>query len=207
MDMHSLDFPISLRLSTLAIKRSFTLNNSTGAPVGKVEVNPKMGSEECYISDHAGKRLYSIIGKGVLPLHGNEEITDSNGESIGRMRYHAITSMLSKARFDVTANDGSLFQIKENSLLLRWSRRVVEWADDWSDSWLDTFIDIAAGWVGNPTYTLRDDQGRKLASVKRLGSLLEGTFSIERTGYIQDQYSTLTLCALINVCLYECDSE
>lgn len=202
LDMHTVSFPMQVKWDWNNMRQiRFKFIDAYQQRIGNTDVEQTLRLEETNIIDANGRLQYRIVNDGVLPL-GNESIVDAKGHPLGHMTYHVVTSFLTKAHFDVFADNNTekrICYIQENSLLLRWARRIAEWDDDWPD--------LVASWIGNPGYTLKNAAGKPLAKIKREGSITEGVFTISKINDDDRIDSGLVFCALVNVCLYEVSSE
>lgn len=168
-----LHFPITLRMKLLALAPQFYVSDKHDRPIAYVKQKLFKFKEDIrvYANERQDKQLYAIQADRVIDFNAVYHLQDTQtGQSLGALKRKGMRSLW-KAAYEVhDHNDRLLYSVSEDSAFVRFL--------DGLFSQLPV-IGMLSGYVFNPTYLVKDANGRIIMRMKKQPALWEGIFKME----------------------------
>lgn len=168
-----LHFPITLRMKLLALAPQFYVSDKNNQPIAYVKQKLFKLKEDIrvYANEQQEQQLYAIHADRVIDFNAVYHMSDTqNGQNLGALKRKGMRSLW-KAAYEVhDANDMPLYTVSEESAFVR--------VMDALFSELP-IIGVLSGYVFNPSYLVKDQQGRTVMRMKKQPAFWEGVFKME----------------------------
>lgn len=170
---HPLDFPLTMRMKLLALAPQFYVSDKNNQPIAYVKQKLFKLKEDIrvYANEQQEQQLYAIHADRVIDFNAVYHMSDTqNGQNLGALKRKGMRSLW-KAAYEVhDANDMPLYTVSEESAFVR--------VMDALFSELP-IIGALSGYVFNPSYLVKDQQGRTVMRMKKQPAFWEGVFKME----------------------------
>jgi len=191
-----MNFPLKLEFKKIALSPQVSVIDSNGELLFYVKQKLLKIKEEITVFDDRAQQipLYHIKADRVIDYSARYHFTDMNGMAIGSVRRQG-TKSLWKAHYDITdANGMDIFTVQEEN---PWIRMM--------DSFLGDipFLGMFSGYFFNPVFFMMHPDGQAIFKVKKLPSMLESSFSIEKLSEISESEQITAVLSMLMMVLLE----
>lgn len=188
-------FPLELRFKLLAIASQIEVRDAGSRLVYHVKQKAFKLKEDVTVFADAQQTnpLYRIAADRVIDFSAQYNIARADGRALGVLRRRGMRSLW-RARYEIVRADGFQFEMHEES---PWVRVM-----DGLFSQLP-LVGILTGYFFHPAYVVTRADGVAVARTVKRPAFLEGRYSIERLGGLDDDSEELVVMATFMILLLE----
>jgi uncharacterized protein YxjI len=191
-----MDFPLQLKFKKIALSPQISVTDAAGRLLFYVKQKAfKLKEAVTVFADAEQTRpLYTINADRVLDFSARYHINETSGFSLGTLQRQGRRSFW-KATYEVMRGGGTVMHIREENPWIRVGDAL------FSDL---PIVGMFSGYVFNPAYLVtRADTGAPVMRVKKEKALLEGSYSITRTGELSENDDKLAVLSVLMMVLLE----
>lgn len=197
MILKNLNYPLDFKFKITTLSSDFNITDKNGSYVGYVRQKMFRLKEDVIIfdSDQKTKELFRIKANKWIDFNSSYAITDNQtGESLGTVARKGMRSIWKSTYNIIDNNQNQKFQITEDN------------------AWIKVFdgmvgeipvIGMFTGYFLNPSYTVRDNNGKEYFRLKKMPSFIGRRFQLDRLIDIDDQDESLVVLSLMMMVLLE----
>ncbi|WP_191967900.1 LURP-one-related/scramblase family protein [Rhizosphaericola mali] len=194
--MQSVEFPIDFKFHIGTLANDFTATDASGNTIAFVRQKIFKFFDEVQIFTDSSKSqlLYTIKANKWIDFSATYSFYDAQGNIIGSVARKGWTSIW-KARYDIFDETKHLsYHIREDN---PWTKV--------GDSFFSEIplIGIFTGYVFNPSYSVIDNSGNKIARLKKQASFFGRKFSVEKSKQFVEVDTDRILLSLMMMILLE----
>ena len=172
-DEKALHFPITLRMKVMAIAPQFYVRDRHNRQIAYIRQKLfKLKEDIRVFADEQQTRLmYSIKADRIIDFNAAYNLTDAQtGQAFGSLRRKGMRSLW-KAAYEVHDEHGQpLYFISEESAFMRLLDGIFSELP---------LIGLLSGYVFNPSYLVKNGNGKTVMRMKKQPALWEGIFKME----------------------------
>jgi uncharacterized protein YxjI len=195
-DFKEFDFPISFQFKIGTISNDFVARDATGKTLAYVRQKMFKLKEAIMVYSEESKTnlLYKISADRIIDFNASYEFTDANESVIGSVGRKGMRSLW-KAHYEIfDASKKSEFHIQEEN--------------PWSKVFDVLFseiplVGIFTGYVFNPKYGVKDQNGTTVARLSKEPSFFGRKFKLTQLGQLKEGDSERIMLALMMMMLLE----
>lgn len=197
MVLNNLNYPLDFKFKISTLSSDFNITDRNGNYVAYVRQKLFRLKEDVVVfSDESKtKELFQIKADRWLDFNASYAIIDlSNGKYYGRLARRGMRSLW-KAKYNIIdEHDNLRFEITEDNA----------WTKVW-DSFMSEIpvIGMFTGYFLNPSYTVRDQNGKAYFQLKKMPSLVGRRFQLSRLVDIDDEDESLVILSFLMMVLLE----
>lgn len=185
----------TFKISTLS--NDFTIEDRSGVSIGYVRSKLFRFKEDVvvYDSDQKTKELYHIKADRWLDFNVVFTITDAqSGAVLGKMARKGMRSIWKATYTIMDAAGNPLFNLQEDNA---WTK--------FMDAALGEVpvLGMLTGYVFNPTYTAKNQDGKDYFNLKKMPSFFGRKFQLDRVVDIDDEAESLVVLSMFMMVLLE----
>lgn len=197
MVLKNLNYPLDFKFKISTLSSDFNITDINGNYVAYVRQKMfKLKEDVVVFSDESRiKELFQIKADRWLDFNASYSITDlTTGKYYGRLARRGMRSIW-KSKYDVVdEHDNIRFEITEDNA----------WVKVW-DSFIGEIpvIGMFTGYFFNPSYTVRDKEGKSYFQLKKMPSMIGRRFQLTRLIDIDDEDESLVILSFLMMVLLE----
>jgi hypothetical protein len=191
-----MDFPLKLKFKKVALSPQISVTDAAGRLLFYVKQKAFKLKEAVTVFADAEQTqpLYTINADRVLDFSARYHINEMSGFSLGTLQRQGRRSLWS-AHYEVMRGGGPVMQIREENAWVKVGDALFRELP---------VLNIFSGYVFNPAYIVSAaGTGAPLMRVKKEPALLEGSFSITRTGELSENDERLAVLSVLMMTLLE----
>lgn len=197
MILNNLNYPLDFKFKITTISSDFNITDSKGNYVAYVrEKLFKLKDDVIIYSDESKQReLFRIKANQWIDFNASYQITELPSQSnYGRLARKGMRSIWKSTYQIFDKNNQQRFTIKEDNA----------WVKFW-DGVLGEIplIGLFTGYFLNPSYTVKDAQGKAYFKLKKMPSLIGRRFQLDRLVDINDEDESLIILSYLMMVLLE----
>jgi hypothetical protein len=190
-----MEYPLTLSFKIATIAPQFLVTDAAGKTVFFVKQKAfKLKESVTVFADVEQTRpIATILADRVIDFTATYRFTDSQSREFGAVRRSGMKSMW-KAHYEILKGDASLFTIQEENVWIKMA-----------DGFLMEIplVNLLSGYLFHPAYRVLRSDGAMVLRAKKQPAFLEGKFTIERHGTLDEVEEALSLMSLLMVVLLE----
>ena len=197
MILKNLNYPLEFKFKITTLASDFNITDRNGNYVAYVRQKMFRLKEDVIVfSDESRtKELFNIKANQWIDFNASYMMTDLlTGKKFGRLARKGMRSLW-KARYDIIdEKDKPIYQINEDN---GWIKVF--------DSFLGEIpiLGMLTGYFLNPSNTVKDNAGKEYFKLKKMPSLVERRFQLERLIDIDDEDESLVVLSFLMMVLLE----
>ncbi|WP_312821993.1 hypothetical protein [Epilithonimonas sp.] len=197
MILKNLNYPLDFKFKITTLASDFNITDRNGNYVAYVRQKMFKLKEDVIVFNDESKsqELFNIKANQWIDFNASYMMTDLvNGKKFGRLARKGVRSIW-KSRYDIIdENDQPKYQINEDN----------GWIKVW-DSFIGEIpiIGLFTGYFLNPSYTVKDSEGKEYFRLKKMPSLIGRRFQLERLIDIDDEDESLVVLSFLMMVLLE----
>ncbi|MFC4688604.1 hypothetical protein ACFO4P_16805 [Epilithonimonas pallida] len=197
MILKNLNYPLDFKFKITTLASDFNITDRNGNYVAYVRQKMFKLKEDVIVFNDESKtqELFNIKANQWIDFNASYVMTDLvNGKKFGRLARKGVRSLW-KSRYDIIdENDQPKYQINEDN----------GWVKVF-DSFIGEIpiIGLFTGYFLNPSYTVKDNAGKEYFRLKKMPSLVERRFQLERLIDIDDEDESLVVLSFLMMVLLE----
>lgn len=197
MILKNLNYPLDFKFKITTLASDFNITDRNGNYVAYVRQKMFRLKEDVIVfSDESRtKELFNIKANQWIDFNASYMMTDLlTGKKFGSLARKGVRSIW-KARYDIIdEKDKPIYQINEDN---GWIKVF--------DSFLGEIpiLGMLTGYFLNPSYTVKDNAGKEYFRLKKMPSLVERRFQLERLIDIDDEDESLVVLSFLMMVLLE----
>jgi uncharacterized protein YxjI len=197
MILNNLNYPLDFKFKISTLSSDFNITDKNGKYVAYVRQKMFKLKEDVIIfeNDSRTKELFRIQANKWIDFNASYNITSvQDGTSFGRLARKGMRSIW-KAKYDIIDNQDQLkYSISEDN------------------GWIKVFdslvgeipiIGMFTGYFLNPSYSVKDNNGQVLFTLKKMPSLIGRRFQLDRLVDIPDEDESLIVLSYLMMVLLE----
>ena len=197
MILNNLNYPLDFKFKISTLSSDFNITDKNGKYVAYVRQKMFKLKEDVIIfeNDSKTKELFRIQANKWIDFNASYNITSvQDGTSFGRLARKGMRSIW-KAKYDIIDNQDQLkYSISEDN------------------GWIKVFdslvgeipiIGMFTGYFLNPSYSVKDNNGQVLFTLKKMPSLIGRRFQLDRLVDIPDEDESLVVLSYLMMVLLE----
>ncbi len=197
MVLKNLNYPLNFTFKITTLSSDFNITDSDGNYVAYVRQKMFRFKEDVIVYSDASKskKLFRIQADRWLDFNASYSIQDLlDGEKYGRIARKGMRSFWKSTYNVIDENDQPLYQITEDNA---WTK------------FLDGFVSeipivgIFTGYILNPSYSVKNSEGKTFFNLKKMPSLVGRRFQLSREIDIPDEDESLVILSLLMMVLLE----
>lgn len=197
MNLKNLNYPLDFKFKISTLSSDFNITDRGGNYVAYVRQKMfKLKEDVIVFSDERkSAELFRIKADRWLDFNASYSMTDlSNGKYFGRLARKGMRSIW-KAQYDIMdEKDTQRFHISEDNA---WVKVMDAFVSE------IPVIGLFTGYFLNPSYTVKDSQGREYFRLKKMPSMIGRRFQLDRLIDIEDEDESLVVLSLLMMVLLE----
>lgn len=185
-----MDFPLKLSFKIFTFVPQFTVTDANDKILCYVRQKLfKLKEKISVFSDtERQNQIFTINADRIIDFSARYHFTDMQQRSLGSVKRKGMKSLW-RASYEIYDGEMHVANIREKSVFIRF---------------LDSYLGICSGLLFHPTYIVTRNDGTEIMSMRKMPSLFEGKFLIEKFGEFQnDQEETRILLSLLLLGLLE----
>lgn len=197
MILKNLNYPLDFKFKITTLSSDFNITDRNGNYVAYVRQKMfKLKEDVIVFSDESkSQELFQIKADRWLDFNASYSITDlASGKNFGRLARQGMRSLW-KAKYDVVDEHGTAkFQITEDNA---WTKVLDGFVSE------IPVVGMFTGYFLNPSYTVRDMEGKEYFKLKKMPSMIGRRFQLNRIVDIDDQDESLVVLSFLMMVLLE----
>ena len=191
-----LNYPLTLSFKIIAIAPQVKVTDAAGLTVFYVRQKALALREDVRIfaDEQQQQQLLQLNADRILDWSANYRVRTTQGEDLGSIRRKGMRSLW-KATYEVTGRDGQPEAvIHEESAWVKVLDQLVGELP---------IVGMVLPMFINPAYLVDTSDGQTVLRMKKEPAFLEGKFTIEKQGEVDDRVEQLLLASLLMMVLLE----
>lgn len=176
-DISAYDFPLTLLFKVTSLSNDFTAKDRDGNTLAYVRQKLFKFKEavDVYTDESRTSILFKIEADRIIDFNANYSFKDEEGNQLGRVGRRGMRSLL-KATYEVFDQNNQLeFTIQEEN----------PWAKVWDSLFGEIpFVGMLTGYVFNPKYIIKRNNGEEVLRLTKEASLFGRKFNLEKLSAI-----------------------
>lgn len=191
-----MQFPLTLTFKVLALAPQITVTDRMGQNLYYVKQKLLKLREAItvYRDNSQTEELFKINADRIIDFSAKYHISDARtGQAIGAIKRDGVRSLL-RARYDVVRGDRIIYDIEEESAMVRLM-----------DSLFGEIpiIGMLSGYVFNPVYLMKDASGQVVMTITKEKAFLETGFKIDQKAQMSEEDTQLAVLGAFMMVLLE----
>jgi len=196
MVLNNLNYPLDFKFKITTLASDFNITDRNGNYVAYVRQKMfKLKEDVIVFNDESkAKELFRIQANQWIDFNASYSIKDTIGKSFGRLARKGMRSIW-KSTYDVLdENNNAKFTISEDNAWVKFFDGMVGEIP---------VIGMFTGYFLNPTYTVKDIDGKEYFKLKKMPSMFGRRFQLDRLIDIDDEDESLVVLSLLMMILLE----
>lgn len=197
MELNNLNYPLDFKFKISTLASDFTITDCNGASVAYVRQKMFKLKEDVIVFNNESKsqELFQIKADRWLDFNASYSINDlSNKVKYGRLARKGMRSFW-KSHYDIYDEQDQLkFQITEDNAWVKVFDGIVGEIP---------IIGMFTGYFLNPSYTVRDQNGKEYFKLKKMPSMIGRRFQLDRLIDIDNEDESLVVLSFLMMVLLE----
>lgn len=196
MILKNLNYPLDFKFKISTLSSDFNITDVNGNYVCYVRQKMfKLKEDVIIFSDESRTtELYNIKANQWIDFNASYSMVQRDGTSVGTLARKGMRSIWKSTYNVLDSNKNTLFQITERNAWVKfWDGIVGE----------IPIIGMFTGYFLNPTYDVKDQNGKLIFELKKMPSLIGRRFQLHRKVDIPDEQETLIVLSLLMMVLLE----
>lgn len=183
-----MNYPLFVQFKKVALANQFTITDSSGELMCYVRQKMFKLKEDIQVFKDRERQnlIYNIKADRIIDFSAKYTFYNPGGQVIGAIKRKGARSIW-RANYLIDSDLGTL-TLKEDSVFTRF---------------MDGFCGCCGGLFFNPSYTITKEDGTAVMKVKKMRSLFEAKFTINKVGEIDQNVETQTLLGAMLMLLLE----
>ena len=194
--MHNLNYPLNFVFKIFTPSNDFSVTDSSGNEIAYTRQKMFRLKEAVQVfRDHRRREvLYTLKADRIIDFNAAYILRDANGQMLGQLKRAGMRSLWRTHYTLVDAAGTPVFTIQEANPWVALADGVVSEIP---------VIGLLSGYVLNPSYIIADMQGREIFLLRKVPSLMERRFHLEKRANVSAQQETLVVLGLMMLMLQE----
>lgn len=197
MNLKNLNYPLDFKFKITTLSSDFNITDKNGNYVAYVRQKLFKLKEDVviYSDESKSKEFYRIKADRWLDFNASYSMTDlSNNRLFGRLSRKGMRSIWKSTYNIFDETDKQRFTISEDNAWVKvWDNMVGQ----------IPIVGFFTGYFLNPTYTVKDEQGKEYFKLKKMPSLIGRRFQLDRLIDIDDEDESLIVLSYLMMVLLE----
>lgn len=197
MVLNNLNYPLDFKFKISTLASDFNITDKNGQPVAYVRQKMfKLKEDVIVFNDESkSKELFRIQANQWIDFNSSYSIKDAiNSKSFGRLARKGMRSFW-KSTYDILdSGDQQKYTVTEDNAWVKLFDGMVSEIP---------VVGMFTGYFLNPSYTVKDAQGKEYFRLKKMPSLLGRRFQLDRLIDIADEDESLVILSLLMMVLLE----
>jgi len=194
--MQNIEFPVTFSFKVTTLSNDFTARDAQGKTIAYVrqKMFKLRESITIYNNDSKSAVLYTIDANQWIDWSAAYNITDAQGNELGKIARKGWRSMW-KAEYDIiNQNQQPQYKVKEESAMIRFLDNLLGEIP---------ILGFFTGYLFNPTYNIMDNLGLTVIQLKKMPSFLGKEFQLTQTAAMDQDDKTRVMLGLMMMILLE----
>ena len=194
--MQNVEFPVTFSFKVTTLSNDFTARDAQGKTIAYVrqKMFKLRESITIYNNDSKSAVLYTIAANQWIDWSAAYNITDAQGNELGKIARKGWRSMW-KAEYDIiNQNQQPQYKVKEESAMIRFLDNLLGEIP---------ILGFFTGYLFNPTYNIMDNAGQTVIQLKKMPSFLGKEFQLTQTAAMDQDDKTRVMLGLMMMILLE----
>jgi len=194
--MQNVEFPVTFSFKVTTLSNDFTARDAQGKTIAYVrqKMFKLRESITIYNNDSKSAVLYTIDANQWIDWSAAYNITDAQGNELGKIARKGWRSMW-KAEYDIiNQNQQPQYKVKEESAMIRFLDNLLGEIP---------ILGFFTGYLFNPTYNIMDNAGQTVIQLKKMPSFLGKEFQLTQTAAMDQDDKTRVMLGLMMMILLE----
>jgi uncharacterized protein YxjI len=192
----SFKYPLEFKFKIATFASDFTITDSAGSDIAYVRQKIFKLKEEVVVfnNDSRSQELFHIKANKWLDFNTTYTITTKDGQNVGKVARKGMRSIW-KATYDIfDHNDQHLFTVQEANA---WIKVLDSLAGE------IPILSIFTGYLFNPKYLVKNNDGQVLLELKKQPSFFGRRFLLEKIGSVDESQEGLITLSMMMITLLE----
>jgi uncharacterized protein YxjI len=192
----SFKYPLEFKFKIATFASDFTIKDSAGSDIAYVRQKIFKLKEEVVVfnNDSRSQELFHIKANKWLDFNTTYTITTKDGQNVGKVARKGMRSIW-KATYDIfDHNDQHLFTVQEANA---WIKVLDSLAGE------IPILSIFTGYLFNPKYLVKNNDGQVLLELKKQPSFFGRRFLLEKIGSVDESQEGLITLSMMMITLLE----
>lgn len=167
------NYPLHFLFRITTFSNDFSVNDAQGKKL--FYVREKMFKFRDHIKvfrdDSKREELYDLVSNKIIDFQQTFTITDNNNQVVGKVRKKTFQSFVTVTYHIQNPNGVVLYTIKERSALVRFFDNIFGEIP---------IVGYFSGYIFNPKYVVKDQQGKELYELKKQPSFFGRKFTVDK---------------------------
>ena len=194
--MKNLQYPLFLKFKITTLSSDFTITDNNGNSLAYVRQKMFRLKEDVVVFNNESKTQenYRIKANQWIDFNASYAITDHSGKNLGKIARKGMRSIW-KATYNILdSNDNQKYKVQEENAWVKVLDGLVGEIP---------VIRAFTGYFLNPTYIVRDNNGKEIYRLKKMPSFFGRKFQLDQINDIEDEEETLIVLSLMMMVLLE----
>ena len=194
--MKNLQYPLFLKFKITTLSSDFTITDNNGNSLAYVRQKMFRLKEDVVVFNNESKTQenYRIKANQWIDFNASYAITDHSGKNLGKIARKGMRSIW-KATYNILdSNDSQKYKVQEENAWVKVLDGLVGEIP---------VIGAFTGYFLNPTYIVRDNNGKEIYRLKKMPSFIGRKFQLDQINDIEDEEETLIVLSLMMMVLLE----
>ena len=194
--MKNLQYPLFLKFKITTLSSDFTITDNNGNSLAYVRQKMFRLKEDVVVFNNESKTQenYRIKANQWIDFNASYAITDHSGKNLGKIARKGMRSIW-KATYNILdSNDNQKYKVQEENAWVKVLDGLVGEIP---------VIGAFTGYFLNPTYIVRDNNGKEIYRLKKMPSFFGRKFQLDQINDIPDHEETLVVLSLMMMVLLE----
>ena len=194
--MQNLQYPLFLKFKLTTLSSDFTITDSNENSLAYVRQKMFRLKEDVVVFNNESKSQenFRIRANQWIDFNASYAITDSFGKNLGKIARKGMRSIW-KATYNIfDQNDTQKYKVQEENAWVKVLDGMVGEIP---------IIGMFTGYFLNPSYIVRDNNGKEIYRLKKMPSFFGRKFQLDQINDIPDHEETLVVLSLMMMVLLE----
>ncbi|WP_407405876.1 hypothetical protein [Chryseobacterium sp.] len=197
MALNNLNYPLDFKFKISTLASDFNITDKNDKPVAYVRQKMFKLKEDVIVfnDDSKSKELYRIQANQWIDFNASYSIKEiALGKNFGRLARKGMRSIWKSSYDVIDSNDQPKFIITEDNPWIKLLDGMVGEIP---------VVGMFTGYFLNPSYTVKDANGKEYFRLKKMPSMLGRRFQLDRLIDIDDEDESLVILSLLMMVLLE----
>ena len=196
MILNNLNYPLDFKFKITTLASDFNITDKHGKSVAYVRQKMfKLKEDVIVFNDESKtKELFRIQANQWIDFNASYSIKDTIGKSFGRLARKGVRSIWKSTYEVLDENDKAKFTVAEDNAWVKFFDGMVGEIP---------VIGMFTGYFLNPSYTVKDIDGKEYFKLKKMPSMFGRRFQLDRLIDIDDEDESLVVLSLLMMVLLE----
>lgn len=197
MVLNNLNYPLDFKFKISTLASDFNITDKNGQPVAYVRQKMfKLKEDVIVFNDESkSKELFRIQANQWIDFNSSYSIKDAiNSTSFGRLARKGMRSFWKSTYEILDSGDQQKYTVTEDNAWVKLLDGMVSEIP---------VVGMFTGYFLNPSYTVKDANGKEYFRLKKMPSLLGRRFQLDRLIDIADEDESLVILSLLMMVLLE----